>query len=92
MDRVKIGKMDKEGAKMFRYDHCVLSLKFRAYEALGLSRPTIMKLVTCCPTLLIGGVDKHFQLVLARKSSFKSLRAGLAKSLLDTSRRSGAEL
>eukprot|EP00268_Persea_americana_P058214 TRINITY_DN7023_c0_g1_i4.p1 TRINITY_DN7023_c0_g1~~TRINITY_DN7023_c0_g1_i4.p1 ORF type:complete len:600 (-),score=86.75 TRINITY_DN7023_c0_g1_i4:663-2462(-) len=53
----KIGKMYKEAIEIFRYDHGVLSSKLHAYEALGLSKPMVIKFVTCCPMLLIGGVD-----------------------------------
>ncbi|KAL5983331.1 hypothetical protein ACLOJK_017415 [Asimina triloba] len=62
--RSKIGKMFKEGREIFRYDVGVLSSKLKAYEDLGLHRLFIVKLVTCCPLLLIGEVNKVFIQVL----------------------------
>ncbi|XP_077209807.1 transcription termination factor MTEF18, mitochondrial-like isoform X2 [Tasmannia lanceolata] len=62
--RSKIGKMYKEEKEIFRYDYGVLASKLRAYEELGLSKPTVIKLVTCCPSLLIGGVKGEFVRVL----------------------------
>ncbi|KAJ4971272.1 hypothetical protein NE237_004371 [Protea cynaroides] len=52
--RSKVGKMYKEGAECFRYDFGVLASKLQAYEELGLSKPTVIKLVICCPRLLVG--------------------------------------
>ncbi|OVA06638.1 Mitochodrial transcription termination factor-related [Macleaya cordata] len=62
--RSKIGKMYKEETEIFRYEYGVLASKLKAYEDLGLSKPTVIALVTCCPTLLIGGVNPEFGLVL----------------------------
>ncbi|KAI3725784.1 hypothetical protein L1987_65577 [Smallanthus sonchifolius] len=62
--RTKIGKMYKEAKEIFGYDHGVLSMKLKAYEKLGFSKSTIIKLVTCCPSLLIGRVDNKFLAVL----------------------------
>ncbi|KAJ4969422.1 hypothetical protein NE237_016123 [Protea cynaroides] len=64
--RSKIGKMYKEGAECFRYDFGVLASKLQAYEELGLSKPTVIKLVICCPRLLIGGVNMEFFQVLEK--------------------------
>ncbi|KAI3997552.1 hypothetical protein MKX01_029383 [Papaver californicum] len=58
--RTKIGKMYKEVTEIFGYDYGVLAAKFRGYEELGLSKPTIIALVTCSPTLLVGGIDRDF--------------------------------
>ncbi|KAI3927326.1 hypothetical protein MKW98_008028 [Papaver atlanticum] len=58
--RTKIGKMCKEVMEIFGYDHGVLAATFRGYEELGLSKPTVIALVTCCPTLLVGGVNRDF--------------------------------
>lgn len=68
--RSKIGKMYKEGMEMFRYDLGVLSTRLQYYEKLGLSKPTIIKLVTCCPRLLVGDVDVNFLNVLEKLKSF----------------------
>lgn len=64
--RSKIGKMYKEEDEIFGYDYGILALKLQAYENLGLSRPTVIKLVSCCPSLLIGGVNGEFVKVLER--------------------------
>lgn len=55
--RSKIGKMYKEATEIFGYDYGVLSLKLQDYEQLGLGKSMLIKLVTCCPLLLIGGVN-----------------------------------
>ncbi|MQL75279.1 hypothetical protein Taro_007647 [Colocasia esculenta] len=64
--RRKIGKMYKEAREIFRYGHGILSSKLAAYEELGLSAPTVIKLVACCPSLLIGGVHWDFLQVLEK--------------------------
>ncbi|XP_048229037.1 transcription termination factor MTEF18, mitochondrial [Ricinus communis] len=58
--RVKIGKMYKEAREIFRYDFGLLVLKLQAYENLSLSKTTVIKLVSCCPSLLIGSIDNNF--------------------------------
>lgn len=67
--RSKIGKMYKEGTKMFRYGYGVLSSKLQAFENLGLTKPTIIKLITCCPSLLVGDIDVEFLQVLNKLKS-----------------------
>ncbi|XP_008777248.1 transcription termination factor MTEF18, mitochondrial [Phoenix dactylifera] len=67
--RSKIGKMYKEGTEMFRYGYGILLSKLQAYEKLGLTKPTIIKLVTCCPELLIGDVNVEFLRVLEKLKS-----------------------
>ncbi|CAL9135956.1 unnamed protein product [Musa textilis] len=64
--RSKIGKMYKEGTDMFRYGYGVLYTKLQAYEKLGLGKPTVIKLVQCCPTLLVGDVDDEFLQLLEK--------------------------
>eukprot|EP00268_Persea_americana_P058216 TRINITY_DN7023_c0_g2_i1.p1 TRINITY_DN7023_c0_g2~~TRINITY_DN7023_c0_g2_i1.p1 ORF type:complete len:615 (-),score=79.09 TRINITY_DN7023_c0_g2_i1:37-1881(-) len=56
--RSKIGKMYKEAKEVFGYDSVVLSSKLQEYEKLGLSKSMVIKFVTCCPLLLIGGVNE----------------------------------
>ncbi|KAF2302866.1 hypothetical protein GH714_009864 [Hevea brasiliensis] len=62
--RIKIGKMYKEAREIFIYEYGLLDSKLLAYEKLGLSKSTVIKLVSCCPSLLIGGVDNDFVNVL----------------------------
>ncbi|KAK8943786.1 hypothetical protein KSP40_PGU004637 [Platanthera guangdongensis] len=69
--RSKIGKMYKEGSKMFRYDYGELSSKLESYERLGLSKPTIIKLITCCPVLLIGEHNMDFLQVVRKLKSLE---------------------
>ncbi|KAK8976501.1 hypothetical protein V6N11_047351 [Hibiscus sabdariffa] len=66
----KMGKMYKEAREIFGYDYGLLASKLRAYENLGLSKPIVIKLVSCCPSLLVGGVNADFAAVLER---FKAL-------------------
>ncbi|KAK1384775.1 hypothetical protein POM88_022510 [Heracleum sosnowskyi] len=56
----KIGKIFKEANEIFRYEYGILAMKLSAYEKLGLSRPTVIKLVICCPSLLVGSVNIEF--------------------------------
>ncbi|XWS19939.1 hypothetical protein CRYUN_Cryun31cG0058900 [Craigia yunnanensis] len=51
---------------MFLRDDGVILDNFHAYENLGLSKPIVIKLVSCCPSLLVGGVDAEFAGVLER--------------------------
>ncbi|XVF40023.1 hypothetical protein PTKIN_Ptkin01aG0079300 [Pterospermum kingtungense] len=62
----KMGKIYKEAREIFGYDYGVLALKLKAYENLGLSKPTVIKLVSCCPSHLVGEVDAEFAGVLGR--------------------------
>ncbi|CAK9159954.1 unnamed protein product [Ilex paraguariensis] len=64
--RSKIGKIFKEANEIFSYDYGVLAMKLKAYEELGLGRPTVIKLASCCPLLLIGGVNNEFAVVLEK--------------------------
>ncbi|XP_010056644.2 transcription termination factor MTEF18, mitochondrial [Eucalyptus grandis] len=62
--RNKIGKIFKEARDIFRCNIGVLISRLEAYEDIGLSKSTIIKLVICCPTLLVGGIDLQFVKVL----------------------------
>lgn len=62
--RVEIGKIYKEAAEIFGYEFGRLNTKLRAYEDLGLSKPTVIKLVTSCPSILVGDVNKELVDVL----------------------------
>ncbi|RRT54236.1 hypothetical protein B296_00049311 [Ensete ventricosum] len=60
----KIGKIYKEATEVFRCHLRVLESKLRAYEGLGLSKSTIIKVVVSSPTLLNEGVEDEFVKVL----------------------------
>ncbi|KAI3892504.1 hypothetical protein MKX03_018065 [Papaver bracteatum] len=81
--RTKIGKMYKEVMEIFGYDHGVLAATFRGYEELGLSKPTVIALVTCCPSLLVGGVNRDFVLFLTILNSLGIERNWVREYLSD---------
>ncbi|GER43258.1 mitochondrial transcription termination factorfamily protein [Striga asiatica] len=58
--RSKIGRMYKEANELFGYEYGLLESKLRAYENSGMHRSTVIKLVTCCPLLLVGNVNGAF--------------------------------
>ncbi|ESQ55398.1 hypothetical protein EUTSA_v10024740mg [Eutrema salsugineum] len=62
--RGKIGRVYKEAREVFRYESGMLESKLRAYEDLGLRKATVIKLVTSCPLLLVGGIDGEFACVV----------------------------
>lgn len=64
--RNRMGKIYKEAKEVFGYDRGLLSLKLKAYENLGLSKSSVIKLVVCCPSVLVGDdvVDSEFVVVL----------------------------
>ncbi|KAE8734225.1 protein PHR1-LIKE 1-like [Hibiscus syriacus] len=64
--RIKMGKMYKEVREIFGYDYGKLALELQAYENLGLSKPIVIKLVSYCPSLLVGCVNADFAAVLER--------------------------
>ncbi|XP_023519412.1 transcription termination factor MTEF18, mitochondrial-like [Cucurbita pepo subsp. pepo] len=66
--RSKMGKMYKEAREIFAYDYGLLASKLRAYEDLGLGMGTLIKLVSCCPSLLIGQIKMEFIKVLEKLS------------------------
>ncbi|KAJ8763808.1 hypothetical protein K2173_003590 [Erythroxylum novogranatense] len=66
--RGRMGKMYKEAREIFSYDYGSLSLKLQDYENLSLSKSTVIKLASCCPTLLVGGVDSAFVKVMEKLS------------------------
>ncbi|CAB78967.1 putative protein [Arabidopsis thaliana] len=71
--RGKIGRMYKEAREIFRYESGMLAMKLRGYENLGLSKATVIKLVTSCPLLLVGGIDAEFSSVVDK---LKGLQVG----------------
>ncbi|XP_027331710.1 transcription termination factor MTEF18, mitochondrial-like [Abrus precatorius] len=58
--RNRMGKIYKEAKEVFGYASGLLSSKLQAYENLGLSRSSVIKLVVCCPLLLVGDVSCEF--------------------------------
>lgn len=64
--RGKMGEMYKTAREILGYDYGVLDMKLRAYENLGLSEGTVIKLLTSCPSLLVGEVDSDFVQVLEK--------------------------
>ncbi|KAF6151816.1 hypothetical protein GIB67_010390 [Kingdonia uniflora] len=62
--RGKIGKIYKEAMAIFRYENGVLLSKLKAYEKLGLSKTSVMKVVECTPSLLVGDLNSDFVMVL----------------------------
>ncbi|CAN8246064.1 unnamed protein product [Cochlearia groenlandica] len=58
--RSKIGRVYKEVREVFGYGNGVLASRLQAYESFGLSKPIVIKLVTCCPSLLVGDIDSEF--------------------------------
>ncbi|KAF8395899.1 hypothetical protein HHK36_019854 [Tetracentron sinense] len=67
--RGKIGKIYKEAMEVFRYDYGVLDSKLWAYEALRLSRSTVIKAVASSPSLLVGDANGDFVKVLEELKS-----------------------
>ncbi|KAG6696534.1 transcription termination factor MTEF18, mitochondrial-like isoform X1 [Carya illinoinensis] len=68
--RTRVGKLYKEANEIFGYDYGILALRLQAYETLGLSKSIVIKLINCCPSLLIGGVNNEFVKVLERWKKF----------------------
>ncbi|KAF3339664.1 mTERF [Carex littledalei] len=67
--RIKIGRIYLESAEVFRYNEEVLLSKLKNYENFGISRAAIVKLVTCCPNLLVGEVNLNILRVYEKLSS-----------------------
>ncbi|XP_008777252.1 transcription termination factor MTEF18, mitochondrial-like isoform X2 [Phoenix dactylifera] len=62
--RGKIGKIYKEATEIFSYEPGILGSKLQAYEGLGLSKTSIIKIVASSPILLVGDVNRKFVKVL----------------------------
>ncbi|CAN8325286.1 unnamed protein product [Cochlearia groenlandica] len=71
--RGKIGRMYREAREIFGYESGMLASKLGAYENLGLSKATVIKVVTSCPLLLLGGIDCEFACVVYK---LKGLQVG----------------
>ncbi|XP_077209814.1 transcription termination factor MTEF18, mitochondrial-like [Tasmannia lanceolata] len=65
----KIGKIYMGETEVFKYEYGVLSSKLKAYEELGMSKTSVIKLIGCSPCLLIGGVNEVFVEVLEELKS-----------------------
>ncbi|KAL2317037.1 hypothetical protein Fmac_030913 [Flemingia macrophylla] len=57
-------KIYQEAEEVFRYPSGLLLSKFRGYENLGLSKSMVIKLVVCCPSLLVGETSSELVMVL----------------------------
>lgn len=62
--RNRVGKIYREAKELFGYPNGLLLSKFRGYERLGLSRSMVIKLVVCCPSLLVGETSVELAMVL----------------------------
>lgn len=62
--RTQMGKIYMQAPTVFRYQRGVLLVKLKAYEDLGLSRRTVIKLATSCPLILVGDVNKDLNGIL----------------------------
>lgn len=71
--RDKIGRLYKEAREIFVYENGVLASKLEPYEILVLRKAIVIKLVTCCPLLLVGGIDCEFVSVV---NKLKGLNLG----------------
>lgn len=58
--RNKIGKIFKEAQQVLRYDSGVLQSKLQAYQELGFSQSTLIKVVASSPYILIGDANAEF--------------------------------
>ncbi|XP_058070961.1 transcription termination factor MTEF18, mitochondrial-like [Magnolia sinica] len=67
--RSKVGRIYKEAAEVFRYEGGVLGSKIQAYEKLGLSKASTIKLIVSSPSLLIGDVNTEFVKILLELKS-----------------------
>ncbi|KAK7276487.1 hypothetical protein RIF29_17627 [Crotalaria pallida] len=62
--RNRIGNIYKDAKEVFGYPSDLLLWRFRAYESLGMSRSMVIKLVVCCPSLLVGDMSSELVIVL----------------------------
>ncbi|PIA53394.1 hypothetical protein AQUCO_00900163v1 [Aquilegia coerulea] len=83
--RSKIGTMYKEEKGIFVYKEGILASKLRAYEDLGLTIPTVVKLLSCCPSLLVSNVDGDFVKLLKKLKNLGIQSSWLAGKLSDGS-------
>ncbi|CAJ1971103.1 unnamed protein product [Sphenostylis stenocarpa] len=62
--RNRVGKIYREAKEVFGYSSGLLLSKFRVYENMGLCRSMVIKLVVCCPSLLVGETSIELAMVL----------------------------
>ncbi|CAL0307552.1 unnamed protein product [Lupinus luteus] len=62
--RNRIGIIYMDAKEVFGYPNGLLLSKIFAYESLGLSRSMVIKLVVCCPSLLVGDLSNELVIVL----------------------------
>lgn len=64
--RNRMGYIYKEAKEIFRYNFGVLQSKFQVLKEMGLSQSSIIKVVSSCPCLLIGGNSKELHKLLEK--------------------------
>ncbi|KAH6774907.1 hypothetical protein C2S52_012468 [Perilla frutescens var. hirtella] len=67
--RSEMGRFYKDVNEIFRYEFGVLGMKLSTYEKLGLSRSTVIKVVSCSPRLLVGEFNNAFVGVIERMNA-----------------------
>lgn len=79
--RTKIGKIFREAMGVLFSGDGILSSKLRSYEEIGLSRSSIIKIISSVPSLLIGDVDRDFVRVLEELESMGVDREWIGRNL-----------
>ena len=79
--RSKIGKILKEAMDILLSAAGTLDLKLRAYEDLGLSRTSVINVISCVPSLLIMNGDGDFVKVLEELESMGLDRNWIGRNL-----------
>nr|DAD38577.1 TPA_asm: hypothetical protein HUJ06_012899 [Nelumbo nucifera] len=61
----------------------ILASQLQAYEELGLSKATVIRLAICCPSLLIGNVNKEFAQIIEKLKHLSIEQDWIRSYLLD---------
>eukprot|EP01018_Ginkgo_biloba_P024318 Gb_26980 [translate_table: standard] len=69
--RHELGKLYKELPEIFSCSTGNLQRKLQFYENLGLSKVSLVRILTCCPSLLIDSVHREFETVVNGLSGFQ---------------------
>lgn len=81
--RSKIGKIYRDATEIFKYKSGVLLLKLQAYEGLGLSKSSVIKVAAATPVVLIGEVNGELVKVLEGLDDFGIQRDWIGSVLSD---------